>query len=304
MFAARRLTGLLGVALAVTLAGQTASAEAASRTSRREVAAQVRVATYNAAAFVAHARAAADVTRLAGAADVVTLQEMSSAERRKMVRAALIDCATCVYQGYMPREAVQGGTPILYREDKFTFVTAGTTQVSEATYVGARGAGPSTLRAKYINWVHLRERTTQRDVYVLNNHAVPTVQGPGGGPNTSMPKRLELHRLHMAGITELTTHFQMTGALVFVTGDLNVNFRTDRRAAYRWFPFMVMRGVGLRASYDALGQPAIGTHGSGDRLIDYVHASVLPWATAVRQEVLRMRPPDASIAATTSSTGR
>ena len=281
----RALSGLLGVALAASLATQTASAEAAVR-KQRQVVSEVRVATYNAAAATDHDRAAADVVKLAGEADVVTLQEMSSAYRRSLVRAALIDCASCVFAGYMPREAVRGGTPILYRKDKFEFVTAGTTQVSEATYVGPEGAGPSTLRAKYVNWVHLRENKTQRDVFVLNNHAVPSVQGANGGPNTAMPERVALHRQHMEGLTELVTRFSMTRGLVFVTGDLNVNFRTDRKTAYRWFPYMVMRGVGLRASFDVLGEPALGTHGRKGRLIDYVHASAVSWVTPLAQAIL------------------
>lgn len=281
----RGLAGLLGLVIAATLTTQTATAEAAAR--KRQVVADVRIATYNAAALVEHSRAAADVVRLSDNADIVTLQEMSSAKRRDLVRAALIDCATCAFAGYMPREAVRGGTPILYRKDLFQFVSAGTTQVSEATYVGPEGSGPSTLRAKYINWVNLRENKTQRDVFVLNNHAVPSVQGANGGPNTAMPERVALHRQHMEGLTELVTQFSMSGGLVFVTGDLNVNFRTDRKTAYRWFPYAVMRGVGLRASFDTLGQPALGTHGQRGRLIDYVYASTMRWVTPLEQSVLR-----------------
>ncbi len=289
--ARRRLAGLLGVALALSLAGQTATAEAASRPKkRRQVAVQVNLATYNTSAQVRHQRAARDVRDLAAQADILALQEMSSAQRRKQVRAYLVDCDTCLFEGYMPREAVRGGTPILWRKDKFTLEGSGTMQVSEPTYVGPEGAGPDTLRAKYINWVQLREVRTERDVFVLNNHTVPSVEAKGR-PNARMPERVELYRQHMVGLSELVTQFQMTGGVVFALGDFNVNFRGDKRHQHPSFPYATTRGVGMQASYDVLGQPSVGTFKSqrgrvGTRLIDYVHASTSPGVTPTRQTVL------------------
>lgn len=291
--ARRAVAGYLGVALVVTMGGHAASAATgpAPFAAKARNASHVKVATYNTSAQLGVEQAVADVTRLADQADIVTLQEMSSLKRRNAVRAKLVDCSMCPFEAYIPEDAVQGGTPILYRWEKFRVEGSGTTKVSDATYVGPRGAGPSTLRAKYVNWVQLRDRTTGRDVYVLNNHAVPSVQGKGGAPNRRMKARLRLYRQHMAGLRTLITEFKTGGGVVFVTGDLNVNFRTDRKVQAKMFPYSRMKALGLRASFDSLGEPSGGTHvlrsGYSSRLIDYVYASTSsPGVTAVDQRIL------------------
>jgi endonuclease/exonuclease/phosphatase (EEP) superfamily protein YafD len=191
----------------------------------------------------------------------------------------------------MPQSAVPGGTPILFRKRQYRLEHAGTRQVSEATAVGGSGAGPSRIRAKYINYVRLTERRTGRTVWVLNNHTVPSVQGDGGRPNRKHSKRLRLYRQHMAGLSALVQRFERRGGLVFATGDFNVNHRTDRRAQARMFPYATMRAVGMRASYVPLGQPSRGTHvltnGRGTRLIDYVHHLPRPKLWPRTQRILR-----------------
>ena len=270
----RRLVGVVGTAVITGLSAVVASTVVGSPVQARTTSGiQVRVASYNTAAFIDHDRAAADVVRLAAEADIIGLQEMASLTRRNAVKARLLDCSSCPFEGYMPAEAVPGGTPILYRWSRFRLDGSGTVKVTEDTYVGAAGAGPSTLRARYLNWVKLRERATGRTVYVINNHAPPSVQGRDGLPNQEMEERLELYRQHMEGLTALIRKFRADGSLVVVTGDLNVNFRTDRRAQHPLFPYARLGGVGVRASYFHLGEPTLGTHGSGDRLIDYVAAS-------------------------------
>lgn len=270
----RRLVGVVGTAVITGLSALAASAVVVSPVQARTTSSpQVRVASYNTASFVDHGRAAADVARLASEADIIGLQEMSSLKRRNAVKARLLDCSSCPFEGYMPAEPVMGGTPILYRWSRFRLEDSGTVQVSDATYVGAEGAGPSTLRAKYLNWVKLRERATGRTIYVVNNHAVPSVQGKDGLPNQKMGERLELYRKHMEGLTALIRQFRADGSLVVVTGDLNVNFRPDRRDRHPLFPYSRLGGVGVKASYAFLGEPTLGTHGSGGRLIDYVAAS-------------------------------
>jgi endonuclease/exonuclease/phosphatase (EEP) superfamily protein YafD len=111
---------------------------------------------------------------------------------------------------------------------------------------------------------------------VLNNHTVPSVQGRDGGPNRRSPERLDIYRTHMEGLQNLVRPIEEQGlGLVFVTGDLNVNYRRDSVLAPEMFPYHRMGEVGLEASYQALGQPAIGTHvlrsGNDSRLIDYVY---------------------------------
>jgi endonuclease/exonuclease/phosphatase (EEP) superfamily protein YafD len=155
----------------------------------------------------------------------------------------------------------------------FRLESTGSRQVSTATYVGPSGAGPSTVKAKFINYVELRHRATGQVVYVLNNHTVASVQGSDGGRDPRHPKRLELYRKHMEGLQSLVRKLSAPGTAVLVTGDFNVNYRKDYIVQDTLFPYYRMREVGVAANWQALGMPKLGTHpadGNGDRLIDYV----------------------------------
>jgi hypothetical protein len=247
--------------------------------------ARLRIGSFNTSATLAHGRAIADITALANEVDILSLQEMASAERRTGVRAALVDCENCGFEMFVPDGGpVPAGTPILYRRDRFALLASGSLKVTEDTYVGERGAGPSTIRAKYVNWVRLKDLESNRLLYVFNNHTVPTVQKSSGGPN-DLVRRQEIYRKHMAGLTRLITGLRAeTGGMVFVTGDFNVNFRTDRRVATSYFPYAALGRLKIRAGYQRLSEPAIGTHilpsGFDKRLIDYVsifdHSAFVP----------------------------
>lgn len=280
------------VALSLALVPGVVTTAAEGHERARTRTAQIRIATYNVHHEVAPSRTVADVVRLAQRADIITLQEMSNVEKRSRVRQALVSCRECRWSAYMPSSAVPGATPILFRKNQYRLERADTVQVTPATRVGGAGAGPSVLRAKFINFVKLTELKTRRTVWVLNNHTVPSVQGDGGMPNRRNPKRLALYRQHMAGLTALVTRFERRGGLVFATGDFNVNFRTDRRGQAAMFPYATMRAVGLKASYLPLGEPARGTHALGrgrrsTRLIDYVHFLPRRGLRPVGEAVLR-----------------
>jgi endonuclease/exonuclease/phosphatase (EEP) superfamily protein YafD len=284
-----RTVAVLGaLALGISVAPRIATAEARPGQS---VTSHVRIVTYNARHDVRPATTVREVSSLARRSDIITLQEMSSGQKRAGIRRALVSCRECRWGAYMPQPAVPGGTPILFRKRQYRLIGSGTRQVSDATRVGAGGAGPSTVRAKYINFVRLVERRTGRTVWVANNHTVASVQGDGGRPNRKHDARLRLYREHMTGLTAMVQRFRGEGGLVFVTGDFNVNHRTDRRAQARMFPYATMRAVGMRASYVPLGQPARGTHvlanGRGDRLIDYVHHLPRPGLVPREQAILR-----------------
>jgi endonuclease/exonuclease/phosphatase (EEP) superfamily protein YafD len=288
----RFVAPLCGLALIAAGAAQAPAmaAKGAKGKARTPVTSTVQIATYNSAAGTKTNRAVADIQRLTATSDVVALQEMGSWARRSAVASSLVDCESCTFDGFMPIAAVPGSTPILWNSERFGLKESGTRQVTQDTFVGRAGAGPSTLRAKYINYVLLRDRATGVKFYVLNNHAVPTVQGKGGGANGQHPKRLELYRQHMEGLKALITELAAPNRAVFVTGDLNVNYRRDRIVKDRLFPYYNLGKLDVHASHDALGEPKIGTHalgsGNGTRLIDYVyymrHQAVVP----TRQQVL------------------
>ena len=250
---------------------------------------RLRVVTYNAGAGQSVEQAVADVERLvAQDPDVIALQEFSSWEKRVAVRERWLDCDGCVWDALMPVAAVPGGLPILYRADRLQLVDQATTMVVPERYVGPRGAGPSTLRARYVNRVRLKDLRTGRAVTVLNTHAVPSVQGRDGGPNPRMRARLAMYRDHMAGLQALVTEAAQRNGLVAVTGDMNVNYRRDRVLRPEMFPVARLGGVGLTVSYAALGEPSTGTHvlpnGNDLRLIDQVWFSPLrPFAPTGQQ---------------------
>lgn len=259
----------------VALLGSSGAASA-KKSQAEPVTTGLRIVTYNVSADVRVKRTVEDLTSIIDnqAPDVISLQEMSSWKRRQAVREHFVDCEGCLYDTYMPTAAVPGGQPILYRRDKYSLLGTGMRKVTEDTYVGDKGAGPSTIHAKWITWVWLRDLATGRQVYVLNNHFVPTVQASDGGTN-NMTRRLEIYRKNMEGLIALIREIQATtGGLVFVTGDFNVNYRGDVVAKAPIFPYVALGSVGVTSSYQNVEVPETGTHildnGFDKRLIDYV----------------------------------
>lgn len=296
-----RLAALGAAALAVCLAtagSGTAGAAGPDRGAGRDgdpatTASPLRIITYNAEAKLDVDTAMADLARLmARDPDVIALQELANPDKRRAIRETYIDCEGCVWAANMPGPAVPGETPVLYRADRFELKGSGSVQVTEPTYVGKRGAGPSTINAKYINWVRLTDLQSGRPLYVLNNHTVPSVQAKSGGPNRRAPERLKLLRKHLQGVQTMVSEITAKNwGLVFVTGDLNVNFRRDRVLAPRIFPYSMFGEVGLRATYETIREPRSGTHtlrtGNDTRLIDYVYYLPRRSVTPVELKILR-----------------
>ena len=263
-------------------------------TNEETITAPIVIATYNIRHALSDAVAVSDIKTLADAGvGVIGLQEMGSRSRRDAVRKRLVDCSECEFDAFMPDGTGPSEVPILYRSANFRLLSTGSRKVSDATYVGRRGAGPSRITAKYLNYVQLRHRITGQEMYVINSHTVASVQARDGGPDHRYPKRLQLYRQHMNGLKALITKFKETGAAVFTTGDFNVNYRRDSVLQSKRFPYYSMRQVRVFASYKFLGIPEQGTHrrrsSTNDaRLIDYVsslrHAAVVPKAQTILQE--------------------
>lgn len=265
---------LLGVApmQATALAPDTAR-----QVQRKTFTAGLELASYNIRHALSDGTAATDVRRLAATGvDVIGLQEMSARTRRNAVLAEVQNCDTCVMRGvFFDSPANIGAVPILYRSDRFDLYDSGSVMLSDRTFIGTKGAGPAELPPKYVTWVKLQERRTGRFFYVLNSHAVASVQAKDGGPNTNQ-RRLAVYRKHMDGLKSLVAQMKRRQVGVFVLGDLNVNYRRDREVRDSLFPYVNMAEVQVTASYEALGLPATGTHARMDgtstsRLIDYVY---------------------------------
>ena len=284
--------GLVGaLAFSLSPAADAQPSRAATEASP-PVASTVRIATFNTAATSTTRQGFNDVKNLLAAGpDIVALQEMSSWKKREKVRIRLLDCETCAWDGWIPVPAVQGGLPILWRSDKFTMLGRDWIQVAPETYVGPKGAGPSTMNAKYIVRVRLRDKLTGRTIWILNTHFVPTVQGPDGGRNSNT-KRIQLYKKHMAGLQGVMDKVatEEGGGLVFVTGDFNVNYRNDKVRQDPVFPYSALGAKKFRASYNKLGEPGTGTHvlsnGFDKRLIDYVHYKPTRRVIALNQRIV------------------
>lgn len=250
------------------------------------------VVTYNVRHALSDATAANDIWRLGteDSADIIGLQEMASGTRRAAVRSRVVDCETCQFRASWPNVPGASEVPILFRHSMFALVSKGEQKISDATYVGPDGAGPSTIAPKYLSYVQLQHRLTGQIIYVINNHTVASVQGPDGGPNWKNDERLELYRKHMAALSKMITEFKATGAAVLTTGDFNVNYRRDVVLRPKLFPYYNMSRVGVYASYRYLGTPAGGTqmnrNGNDTRIIDYVSALEHPAIRAETQAIL------------------
>lgn len=287
----RRRSGI-AQAVGLLLVGSGLAAAPAMSAAAAEEPVDLKIATYNVHGGLSVSRAVNDIATLAGTgADVISLQEMGSRTRRDTLRAQLVDCETCELDAHMPLSGPEASTPILYRSDRFELQREGSLKVSEATYVGPEGAGPSTLKAKFVNWVELLDLQSGQTVFILNNHAVPSVQAKDGGPNWKLPERLTLYRQHMTGLQSLVREFGSTGALVFVTGDFNVNYRKDRIVRAKMFPYMRLGSLATRPTWFTLGEPATGTHvlenGFDKRVIDYVFNTAHEAVTVKSQAILR-----------------
>lgn len=284
----RRLVSLASVGVAVTTAAlvlstlaapsaATAAPPASAAAKPPAVTSPLRIATYNVSVAARVRTTAADLRAVAAEEpDVIALQEMASSKRRKAVARVLVDCKSCVYAAYAPtgKSAVPAGTPIYYRTDKYRLLGSGSVQLTTDTYVGPKGAGPSTIRAKYANWVQLRDLTTKRKLTVINNHFVPTVQKSTGGPNSNK-RRTDLYRKHMTGLTDLIGQLRADqGGQFFLTGDFNVNYRGDKVVKADLFPYYALGQLSIHSSFQNIGEPKEGTHvlsnGFSKRLIDYV----------------------------------
>lgn len=288
--------GLVGtLALTMSPLGPAADAgtvRAAGPTNTTPVASTIRIASFNTAATSTVKQGFQDVKRLLAAGpDIVALQEMSSWKKRERVRIRLLDCENCRWDGWIPVPAVQGGQPILWRSDKFTFLGRDWIQVAPETYVGPKGAGPAKIRPRYVVRVRLLDNLTGRTIWVLNTHFVPTVQASHGGRNTNK-KRIKLYQRHMAGLQAVIDRIyaEEGGGLVFITGDFNVNYRKDKVKQDPVFPYAALSTRKFRASYFKLGEPGPGTHvlrnGFDKRLIDYVNFRPTRRVIALRQQVV------------------
>lgn len=110
-----------------------------------------------------------DLLKLIGTgAGIIGLQETGGKKRTQRVRRILKN------QGY----GVHGksNTPIAFDKDQYRRIGKGAPIISPDTFVGSRGAGPSTLKQKYANYLILKQLGGGPRRSVTNVHLAPSRQ--------------------------------------------------------------------------------------------------------------------------------
>ncbi len=211
--------------------------------------------------------------------DIIGIQEAHKPSQRNNIKSKLL-CSTCKYAGYVKDYTYDGSSPaslpILWNKSKFSYVEQGyVTMTPKITGINDQTGTNMSVSAKYITWVRLRDKATTRSFYVMNLHTVASVES-GGKPNLANAKRLEIYRKGMDVLISKTKSFATTDRPIFVLGDFNVNYRYDSVVKDPMFPFARLNPIKVSSSFQRLNQivpnPALSTHGTSGRLIDYVFA--------------------------------
>lgn len=213
-------------------------------------------------------------------ADIIGFQELLQADRRTAVRDKML-CSTCAFSGYVKDYTTSGSSPaslaIVWKKDLFTLNTAGYYKVSSTQTINpSANSSDNTISAKWITWVKLRDKKTNKMFYVLNTHTVAGIEANGEpiGPDDS---RMKNYVNHMDVLTAKISTFEQDDVPIFVTGDFNVNYRYDKTIRYRDFPFRRLGDIGAYSNWHRMeplsenGVPtSVATHGDSSRLIDYI----------------------------------
>ena len=142
----------------------------------------------------------------------------------------------------------KGGVGIAWDKDEQKLLNFNTKRLSNRTFVGKKGAGPSTLRAKDANWARFKDRDTKKRNVYTTAHLAPSIR---------IPVRGKLHKQQVQGLAELQRelHKMFPKASRTVLGDMNTS------KAKRLRPLMKKAGL---TAYKAPGK----THRVGS--IDWI----------------------------------
>ena len=205
-------------------------------------------------------------------ADVIGFQEVHWADKTHAysLRDNFI-CNSCQFEGYMDsyKQNSSGSRPasltIAWKKSRFSRVNSGYKSVYSREAADGEGS------AKWITWVKLKDKKTADSFYVVNTHTVASIESKGK-PNSDKD-RVALYKKHMDVLTTFLKGLQRENIPIIVLGDFNVNYRYDKSAKYKDFPYTRLGQIGFRSNWDLLNLSGISssasTHGSGSRLIDY-----------------------------------
>ena len=220
--------------------------------------------------------------------DVVGFQELADKDKPAAL-AQKTGCSSCAFDAWIPGTPSQGGNvAIIWRRSRFSVVTdAQGKKMRYAVKVHGPepvedGAGGTKTTSKYVVYVFLKDKLSNRSIWVMNAHGLASVEGTCGYPSNK-PKRLALYKKMM---DTFKSKIKTKAKPVFVTGDYNVNYRCDKNVRHYRFPWKSFNSLNPKVHSNwqwhekaGLALPTYGTHkptNGGKRLIDYVFAKADP----------------------------
>jgi hypothetical protein len=174
---------------------------------------------------------------------------------------------------------------LLARASMFDPVDAGE-QLMTGT-AGSRKPYPT-----YLTWARWREKQTGLVLFHVDTRLQRGIEKLGHPATSYKDSRVEDAQRQIAQ-TRKIAEFMTAGGEVVMTGDMNIDYRRDRRVKDPSFPFMAWENGGtrkqpeLRSCYSTFGLRPGGTHGKPGkrRTIDYVYE----WARTRSKRTLAMR---------------
>lgn len=252
--------------LALSATTSAAPAQAAETT-------QVRIGTWNVQVKRSLSHFNAGLVPLMSRSDIVGLQEVDNATGREE---ALASAARDGWSYYRVKPGKQ--TPVLWRNDRFSFVSGRVTQISAARWVGSESPTPSQ-KARSATVVRLLDKVTGKRVSVINVHLVAGAIR-GGRPWYNRPRLFRLYREGLVNVMRQVVTERSWGT-VFVTGDFNSGWVADRKHRRAKLPIRTMAGLGLRSMW-AAERPTNGLGTRNDALIDQIWSTVRPTLARVQ----------------------
>ena len=214
-------------------------------------------------------------------ADVIGLQEFAKNPRAKALDRLCLEFGWEHFQANALRD--QDAVPIMWKDSEWELMQTGTQRISEAIDA-ENGAGGAFIESKFATWVLLQRRHGNKCIGVINWHA------PGSVENPDNVKRRKSLVQCTRGVRTLARTLRRQVDALFITGDMNVNYRRDTMRTQEGFPIEEFREAGLPANWswdDEL--PRLGTHfenglltydvnpvAKDERIIDYVFGTAPP----------------------------
>ncbi len=217
---------------------------------------ELKIASWN--VFVYNKKdVAGNVKKVLKKADVLGIQEGGRSGGKLLKKVA---CATCAYEMYPKEKGTPKKVAILWNKTKFTLLSSGFEHLSTQRNV-----------KKYVVWVKLRENTSGKIFYTLNTHFpfnATTAQGTLQKDNDGTT-----YRAHMKMLADKIAALQPEQLPIFLTGDLNADYRTDKCKAQALPCRSLSTDLSIKSGWEYMKLKGMGkTTGtaSSTRIIDYI----------------------------------